>query len=71
MATGMRKAGPIIPTFVGIKQVRKAASQPNPSLRAMIYTERTAIMKMMLGKYLTMAVHEIPLIWWNIPQNRW
>jgi len=62
IATGTKKAGPIIPTVVGIRQVKKAASQPNPSLRARMYTERTVIMKMMPGKYLKIATQEMPLI---------
>ena len=32
MATGTMKAGPSMPTVVIIRQVKKAASKPNPSL---------------------------------------
>jgi hypothetical protein len=34
MATGTIKAGPNIPTVVGIRHVKKAASQPKPFLFA-------------------------------------
>ena len=51
MLTGTRKAGPSIPILVGIREVKRAASRPNPSFRARIYTDRTVIVKMMLGKY--------------------
>ena len=36
IATGTRNAGPRIPTVVGIRQVKKAASQPNPARLANI-----------------------------------
>ena len=32
--TGTRKDGPMMPTVVGIKHVKRAASQPKPSRRA-------------------------------------
>ena len=63
MLSGTRKAGPSIPTVVGSKQVKKAASQPKPSRRASIYTDITVMMKTTPGKYRKISIQGMPLIW--------
>jgi len=61
MATGTMKAGPRMPTVVGMRQTKKAAGQPKPCLRPSVYAERDVIIRTTPGKYRKIVIHDNPL----------